>query len=330
MKRLPFIDSIKGFAIICVVLGHVANGYIGEGFTHGIYHDVYNAVYAFHMPLFFMVSGFLFRRVYFSENGIRAERFRTQVINLICLYFIYCLLLGGSKMFFGRYVVNPVTVKDLLLIPVRPVQHFWYLYVLVIYYCIFSRAFVYRQSKALLLVLTFGLSVASHWIPAMVPCEIKRLLFNMFFFCLGTVLADTDSVRKPKYLCFLLLPVIFALYILFWNNEKNLNEILLVSSVLGTACSLFFWEVFRQYDLLGKNRILSFVGKYSLEIYLLHSFVLTPERTLFRRINISNDIVILLISTVTGVIIPILISVICRKIGIHRFLFSPYKKKTAE
>lgn len=28
-KRISWIDSLKGFAILCVVLGHVADGYLG-------------------------------------------------------------------------------------------------------------------------------------------------------------------------------------------------------------------------------------------------------------------------------------------------------------
>lgn len=28
-KRISWIDSLKGFAMLCVVLGHVADGYLG-------------------------------------------------------------------------------------------------------------------------------------------------------------------------------------------------------------------------------------------------------------------------------------------------------------
>ena len=330
MKRLQFVDSIKGFAIICVVLGHVANGYIGEGLTNGIYSDLHKFVYAFHMPLFFMVSGYLFDRGYFSDNGLQTGRFRTQLINLICLYFLYCLLTAGSKMLFGAYAINQVTVKDLLYIPIKPIQHYWYLYVLAIYYCIFSRPVIYRQNCAILLSVTLILSVASHWIPLAVPFEMRRLLHNMFFFCSGIAMNRKEGAKRPGYLCFLLLPVILLLYILFWNNERSLYDIPIVSTILGIACSLFIWEVFRQYDFPGKSRVLSFAGKHSLEIYLLHSFVVTAERTVFRKLNIRNEILIILISTITGVIIPVIISMISRKIKIYRFLFSPYKAKAKE
>lgn len=49
-ERLEWIDAAKGLGILAVVVGHV--------WTRGAVRD---AVYAFHMPLFFLVSGYLFR-----------------------------------------------------------------------------------------------------------------------------------------------------------------------------------------------------------------------------------------------------------------------------
>lgn len=67
--RLGYIDALKGFAALYVVLGHVANGYIGADIysDKSFFHSVYNAVYAFHMPLFIMLSGFLFQNAYFQK-----------------------------------------------------------------------------------------------------------------------------------------------------------------------------------------------------------------------------------------------------------------------
>ena len=47
--RIDWIDSLKGFGMLLVVLSHTA-----------IDHDTNRILYAFHMPLFFLISGFLF------------------------------------------------------------------------------------------------------------------------------------------------------------------------------------------------------------------------------------------------------------------------------
>ena len=53
-RRLKYIDSLKGFAILCVVLGHVTDGYLSAGMypsskSMPIVHEV---LYSFHMALF--------------------------------------------------------------------------------------------------------------------------------------------------------------------------------------------------------------------------------------------------------------------------------------
>lgn len=53
MKRLRYIDIAKGMAILCMVLGH----------TYSIQEKpfIFVWIYSFHMPLFFITSGILYR-----------------------------------------------------------------------------------------------------------------------------------------------------------------------------------------------------------------------------------------------------------------------------
>ncbi|PWH82387.1 hypothetical protein DIS18_09035 [Algibacter marinivivus] len=49
MNKLPWIDVIKGFGMICVVIGHIYDG------------DISRTMFIFHMPLFFFISGYLLK-----------------------------------------------------------------------------------------------------------------------------------------------------------------------------------------------------------------------------------------------------------------------------
>lgn len=49
-KRLPTFDILKGVGIILVILGHL----LGNGFGM-------NIISQFHMPLFFLISGYFFK-----------------------------------------------------------------------------------------------------------------------------------------------------------------------------------------------------------------------------------------------------------------------------
>ena len=48
MNRIDWIDTAKGYGMLCVIIGHLGTPGISA------------FVYTFHMPLFFFLSGFLF------------------------------------------------------------------------------------------------------------------------------------------------------------------------------------------------------------------------------------------------------------------------------
>ena len=74
-QRCEYIDLSKGIGIFCVVLGHI----LPQCFLHEI-------IYSFHMPLFFIVSGWLIakREVMFTSKSIK-KRFK----QLIYPYFVF-------------------------------------------------------------------------------------------------------------------------------------------------------------------------------------------------------------------------------------------------
>ena len=62
-KRNINIDLSKGILIILVVLGHSIQYAIGsEWLTSQKFYDdiIFRAIYSYHMPLFMMISGYLF------------------------------------------------------------------------------------------------------------------------------------------------------------------------------------------------------------------------------------------------------------------------------
>lgn len=73
--RLTFLDNMKGIGIILVILGHIS---YNQGLTTWIY--------SFHMPLFFIISGFLF----YSSSKI--NYIRKRMYSILIPYFFFSLL----------------------------------------------------------------------------------------------------------------------------------------------------------------------------------------------------------------------------------------------
>ncbi|MDD3416394.1 MAG: acyltransferase family protein [Lachnospiraceae bacterium] len=136
-KRIQWIDEMKGFLILCVVLGHIADGYLKANTFPEIalvLRNLNNVIYSFHMPLFFLVSGFVFSRAYLSLNGIsNLKRVSKAIINNICIY-VFLVFCGGYKLLFSKYANTSISGGQILAIWGKPLDLYWYLYVLIFYY----------------------------------------------------------------------------------------------------------------------------------------------------------------------------------------------------
>lgn len=73
MERNKTIDCMKGLAIIFMVVGHIHISALVDKF-----------IYSFHMPLFFIVSGYLYHR-----RTVSLEYLKKKVKTLILPYFVF-------------------------------------------------------------------------------------------------------------------------------------------------------------------------------------------------------------------------------------------------
>ena len=82
-KRVDYIDKLKGFAIILVVMGHVLEW--GMGISDSPANLFYSS---FHMPLFIIVSGMFYREKNFKD-------FIVNIIKKLILPYIIVILITG-------------------------------------------------------------------------------------------------------------------------------------------------------------------------------------------------------------------------------------------
>lgn len=88
-SRSEYLDFVKGTAIILVELGHCVQWGSGAAFlSSGLFFEdgLFRFIYSFHMPLFMLVSGYVFywsfgRRA-FRETA--RKQFRRLVVPCLC------------------------------------------------------------------------------------------------------------------------------------------------------------------------------------------------------------------------------------------------------
>lgn len=179
-ERLRFIDALKGFAILLVVFGHCVADCVSSNsypeFTRPLV-ALKDFIYNFHMPLFFMISGFVF---YFSESY---NRWRSRVLNLVLVYVIWCTVAWIFKRCFAGDVNHPVTLMDLAAIAVRPFFVYWYLYLLAVFYLVCSWFKITHVTLPLCLALAAVAVLSTHMDPDL--GVVNKIAYHAFFFVAG-------------------------------------------------------------------------------------------------------------------------------------------------
>ncbi len=338
-KRIPYIDCLKGFATILVVIGHVFDGYLHAGLfadNRDIMSSGYNIIYAFHMALFFMISGFVFVKAYI-KNGEVKPSLKKQIWNIAAVYVIFSVLFGLFKFCLGKYTNGDVELFDLLMIPVKPIYPYWYLYLMIAYYLIFRIKAIYKANPFPILIVLMIISFFSNFIPNDVGkfFEVKHFLYYLFFFAFGVVLsAHEESYRKHEPLIAIPLFVVSMILILiapvgytyedFDKGKLFSCEKWNFAIAIGICLILFY--LFR---LLFSNenhihvRLMSKLGQYSLEIYVLHCIFTAGNRVVLSKLHIHQFYLNIIMNVMISVAIPVIFAVICKKLDVHKYIFRP-------
>ncbi len=330
-ERINWIDALRGFAIICVVLGHVVKGYLDTGlFAEHVtaLRYLYNGIYVFHMPLFFFLSGMVFLLTYAGGKQRREldrRRLFRHILNLALLYVIYSLLFGILKMIFADQVNVRVGLTDLLMIWARPIQLFWFLYVLILLLLIFSVDRIRTLPSPVLLLCSFALSILTGFLAFPSIFCIRQLCYHAVFFVFGMVAARLLAGKReiPKGLlgiCGILAAVLIAV---FFRPERYLNTIPVVNTLTAISVTLLLVALFRSIPRLAGNCFLTFCGRHSLSIFLLHSFFVTAFRSLVVRNGDLHVVLAVVLNLILGISFSLLAERILKKTPLHRFFFAP-------
>ena len=327
--RSTWIDTVKGVAMIAVILGHVVQGYLVAGMfpeAHPVLQALFDLIYAWHMPLFFMASGYLYEMTWHERSCNIFARIREKFFDMFILYVLFSLFFWGTKyLAASRIQMNHIiSIEELFHIFVHPLSYLWFLYVLIILFAVIPLLDRYLPERRALLVAA-GISYLL-WSEAGI---VGRILFGGFYFVLGSRLRQIHFERiswKMKQLLFgicgttCLINVVA--YLEDWGGQGNrLKEM-----VIALAASYLIWYLFS--EIWDKKWGLStaffcLCGQKCLELYLLHVYFVGLLRTVFHKIGINEWITCLVLGTAIAVTGSLIIAYLCGKNKYLHYLFQP-------
>jgi len=307
-RRIQYIDAIKGFTIILVVMTHVSRSICGENTDGLIFSDICQL---FQMPLFYFISGFLFYKARTWDFNVFIEilsrKARTLLVPTILFGGIYVLL-------FNIPLYNAL------------IDHgkagYWFTIALFIFFFIFiiseilakhiDTIFGNEKNKTedivtiiialLITAVSFGNRVPS--LPLHIPDNIYQAicgpqLWFYIYFVFGALVKKyfdvfqkvLDSNSLALLIC---LSIIGYIAYLKWQLDAFILAKAILRPLLGFGGLIIVFAFFRHHsDAVGSNKVgqaLSFIGKRTLDIYLLHYFFLPSNIPALSSILANNPV----------------------------------------
>ena len=329
-QRLAWLDCCKGFAIICVVAGHIADGYINANMfpEHAkLLESIFNVIYLFHMPLFFCLSGMAFYLAYCrNRNRIKMTN---QIANLLWLYVLFSVFLWGMKFIFSGSVNHEVSIEDLYMIPLKPIGEYWYLYALLFFYLlgwIVSKFQGALEHGMLGVACVLSCTTAFNGYHGIFP--LNTILYYFVFFYIGMLLGKSEttgiSILEDKKVAVMVIAAAVISATLTIYFRVNMSKVPICATICGAATALATICVFKKLRTL---KVLQKVGTSSLDIYLMHTFITAANRKLLLKVGITSFYINILINFMMALCLPLFFSFLLKKLNVYSYIFKPVHGK---
>jgi len=321
-KIIRSIFIAKGICILLVVAGHYRPAAEPRYWV-----DFYTVRHQFTMPLFFLLSGYLFRYVStIGGSGYFRIFFRQKVPRLVYPYLVISLLLFVAKYLAGlvydlQHPASLRTVVDVFVNPIRGhATMLWFIYTLSLVFIVYPLLRMLLRSDWLVLAATIALMYA----PSTEYCCIKPLFDHLPFFVFGILLVDRidfdETSARWNVAAILAGSAVFvAMFIARESVSVPLGR--LVLGISGSLVVIALSSLLARPAVNAAGLLFEKLGFYSMSIYLFHTFVLGASRiVMYQVLDISGYFAIgALIAIAAATAIPLFLERdVLRKVPVMR------------
>ncbi|MBQ9926588.1 MAG: acyltransferase [Lachnospiraceae bacterium] len=325
-KRSTYLDVVKAFAIICVIFGHCIQYGSGSNYLKGdLFLDniIFKIIYSFHMPLFMLVSGYLFAHSVKGKTWtkILINRIRTLLLPILmwmALPFIIVMIyaLGNSNVECIAALNNCVSTS---------LSNLWFLWA--VFWCSLVVTIVSRFFKDSKIVYLLGF-VLTFFVPDIMYLNLYKFMYP--YFVVGYFYNKDGYVKKLNKICnypytLLALGVVFGILLFFYDRDAYiyttgycvLGKGVLRQTIIdiyrctigfiGSAFVLLVFLRLKDKFVRVSEKILKFIGVNTLGIYIISGFIFTY---VFNRVT-ENIVTINYIMTIIETIIVLVVSLVC-------------------
>lgn len=321
-KREKWVDDVKVIACILVVLGHFFQSMTKANILpeNDLYQWFNTTIYYFHVPLFFICSGYLYQK-YSKVNSVGrwSKNVAKKALALGIPYLTFSIITWLLKTMFADSV-NKQADSLFSTLVVNPSAPYWYLYAL---FFIFLVTPTFSSVKATavglivalaakVLILTGGSSIYA----------VSTVLSNEIWFVLGMSTCAFDVRMKGRKVQGTILGLLFIILSIVIYTAKISGS--MTSFAMGLlACVAVILMAADFEEKFGKG--VDFLAKYTMPIFLMHTLFAAPTRSVLLKMGITNAVVHIVLGLGISLGGPIIAAWIMKKTKWLEFFLYPNK-----
>ena len=302
INRIVEIDLLKGFGIVLMIMGHIGFGKAFDTWIH-----------SFHMPIFFVISGFLWKK----RNISFKDFFKRKASSLLipyCFFSIFHLIVWTILQLLKNHFIEFSSVVSTLFhifiintdgMPICGAL--WFLtalfFVEVIYFFIDRIRNKYLKYVAIISLSFFGCIMPGFF---RLPLGMDISFMGVGLFQIGNILRTADNLIKiESNLFFIILSILLGSLICFINIPINVRSGIYGNILLYYTCVLLMtigWYAFFKFFFKCKilKSIMIYIGQNSIVYLCLNQITLL----------LFNEICVLITSIYILIIVKILILIV--------------------
>ena len=326
-QRELWVDNVKVVACILVVLGHFFQSMTQADVlpANDLYQWFNQTIYYFHVPLFFICSGYLYQKLSVVDDVHSwGKNVLKKLLVLGVPYFTFSFATWLLKTLFASSVNSQIGgLADTLLL--HPTSPYWYLYALFFLFLITPTFQTKRMASwGLIIALAFKVFeiIGGYGVQA-----VSYILSNEIWFVIGmclSIFGFRSSLNKVG----LLVPTIGEVLFLVLSVVVYMVGIDqgIVSFLLGLlACGSIVVAIAKLYEDKNQPVLFGILAKYTMPIFLMHTLFAAPLRTVLFKLGIQNAALHVILGIAISFIGPMIAAIIMNKSKWLEFFLYPGK-----
>lgn len=321
--REKWVDDVKVIACILVVLGHFFQSMTKASILpeNDLYEWFETTIYYFHVPLFFICSGYLYQK-YSKVNSVGnwCKNVAKKALALGVPYATFTTATWVLKKVFSSSVNDQIggLGNTLFLHPTAP---YWYLYALFFIFLV-TPTFSGAKAAAVGLIAALAAKILILTGGGYSVYTVSTVLSNEIWFVLGMSICIFNVQLKGRKVQGTILGLLFViLSVVVYTAEISGSAISFIMGLL--ACVAVILMVADFEEKFGRG--MDFLAKYTMPIFLMHTLFAAPMRSVLLKVGIENAVIHVVLGLGISFAGPIIAAWIMKKTKWLEFFLYPNK-----